>query len=169
MGAPKGREAGDVEMKISQMDLVHAIMNTMQTAGVKDITVRQFNSVIAAANSIIAELEQPTVKATPNMGLVAWLKSDDTGLSSLYMASVLCGHPDFAQYAHPHDPDDFGRCYRFLLAIPHVRTRLNLMAAKSDQWEKLCLNWDELERLYLEESPAGKCPKLYARIQELLK
>jgi hypothetical protein len=153
---------------VSQFDLIQAITKHLLRSGVKAVNPRQYNTIIAAANSIVSELERPTIMATPNMGLVAWLKSDDTGLSSRYMASVLCGHPDYAEYAHPHDPDDFGRCYRFLLAVPAVRSRLNVMATKSDQWEKLCLYWDELEKLYLEESPSGKCQRLHARMHELV-
>ena len=164
---------------ISQMDLVTGILGVLKKHGVKDGNARQFNAVIHAADLIIAEFSRPTRMATPGMGLKAWLASDDTGLSSKHMARFLCdvrvdcdieevrtGKPP-----HPLDPDDFGRCYRFLRAVPLGPERARdvaYMGTSSREWAGLAAAWEELERLYWVELPTGKAPKLYARMQEIL-
>lgn len=43
------------------------------------------------------------------------------------------------------------------------------MAVLSNEWEVLAAHWDELEALYREELPTGRAPKLYDRMQELLR
>lgn len=49
---------------------------------------------------------------------------------------------------HPHDLDDFGRCYRLLQLIPEWRFKLHIMSNVSRQWAKLVENWDEITKLY---------------------
>lgn len=95
-----------------------------------------------------------------------WLKSWDTGQSSL----TIYGFMDSGRTINvsvPHDPADFGRCYRLLKVAPAWRARMWEMGAEIPAWSKLCDAWSELETLFEEESPSGECPKLYARIQEL--
>ena len=92
-----------------------------------------------------------------------WRDGPDTGLSSIaiyekFMAAYV------RDPAHPRDPSDFGRCHRLLAAIPEWRARIGEMAGVSSTWKALVTHWDELEALYLEESPSGQCPKLYARM-----
>lgn len=100
-----------------------------------------------------------------------WLYGPDVGCSSLTIFSVLNsrGHSMNSQWRLdiPHDPDDFGRCYRLLNAIPGWRERLPEVAAKYPRWKPYVAAWEELTRLFEEESPSGKCPKLYQRMQEL--
>jgi hypothetical protein len=79
------------------------------------------------------------------MGLQAWLASDDTGQSSLYMASVLGGFR--RDYAHPRDLDDFGRCSRLLDAVPEFRPRLSEMRDKSPEWAALVDSWEAIEKI----------------------
>lgn len=105
---------------------------------------------------------------------IAWLTGPDTGTSSLTIFSVL-SHGHAAQGAgrrgtpsHPHDPDDFGRCHRLLKAMPEWRSRLGEVAARYPEWAGLVREWADLERLYEEELPKGRAPKLYARMQELI-
>lgn len=129
---------------------------------------RLFQSTIEAANLIVAAYAKPITKASAGMGLTAWLASDDTGISSKTMAAVLCEvHYDKREWSHPYDPDDFGRCHRFLEAVPEARAKLALMGAASPVWAKLVQHWDELTALYLEELPSGKAPRLYDRMKEL--
>lgn len=141
---------------IDQIQLVNAVIKELGKQGVKDANPRQLNTVIASVNSIIKEFQSPTQPATAGMGLQAWLASDDVGQSSLYMASVLCAEmmsvsPSQlrnAPYAHPHDPDDLGRCIRFLQAVPEARDRLRDMEATSKIWKFYVANWGSLESLY---------------------
>lgn len=97
-----------------------------------------------------------------------WATSDDTGNSSLTIFDVL-GHPpgrDFTPSV-PWDPDDFGRCYRLLEVVPEWRERLGKVAQTWPAWAPLVEHWAEMEALYREESPRGRCPKLYALMQKL--
>ena len=128
----------------------------------KDVPLRIFNVILKCANELIFEIERPERKSVPGMGLKAWLQSDDTGLSSKYMAHILCGGPE-TEYALPQDSDDFGRCYRFLLACPSRGT--GRMSECSPQWKYLEKAWPELVRLYEEK----KFEKLNKEIQEAIK
>jgi hypothetical protein len=48
-----------------------------------------------------------------------WLQGRDTGTSSVTICSVITGLPSHhGHYDVPHDPDDFGRCYRLLKLLP---------------------------------------------------
>lgn len=69
--------------------------------------------------------------------------------------------------SHPRDPSDFRRCMGLLEAVPDMRKHLSAMAKVSAVWAALVARWDELERLYAEESPSGRCPKMYALMREL--
>lgn len=102
--------------------------------------------------------------------ILTWLDGDDTGLSSKFLAQLALGNPLPAIH-YPYDPSDFGRCYRFLqvLTEPEQDQVLDLASHRSGEWERLVEYWDELVELYLEELPSGTAPKLYARMQELLK
>jgi hypothetical protein len=100
--------------------------------------------------------------------IINWLQSGDVGLSSKYMASV-CAYPTQARNFHPADPSDFGRCYRFLRAVPEARDNLHRLKDSGAVWAAYVDHWDEMERLYEEEMPTGRAPKLYALMQRLRK
>lgn len=95
-----------------------------------------------------------------------WAKSWDTGQSSMtiynFMARGIVSRPEI-----PHDPSDFGRCYRLLKVAPEWRARMAEMGAVIATWTPYADAWDELERLFEEESPTGMAPILFARLQEL--
>jgi hypothetical protein len=131
---------------ISQMELIAAICEELTCQGVESLVPRQTNAIIRAANAIIAECERAPVQASPGMGLGAWLASDDVGLSSKYMAGVLSGQ-FAAEYAHPADSSDFGRCMRLLEAVPELRDKLDLMRDKSPEWAELVANWERIESM----------------------
>lgn len=161
---------------ISQMDLVNGIMGLITKADEKLVAnPRQINAIIDAADKILEEFKKPDTQAAPNIGLTAWLKTDDTGQSALWIARVLYSSerpdlniPDHGNH-HPQDPSDFGRCYRFLRAVPGSRDRMPLVAGTSEQWDALWSHWDELEKLYEQESPTGSCPVLFDRMKQLFK
>ena len=132
-------------MSINQINLVSAIVKELEKQKFTP-SILHFNAIIKAANDIISECERVPVMATEGMGLSAWLRCDDTGMSSCFMASVLDG--TFSRpYAHPLDLDDFGRCSRLLKAVPEFRNRLTKMSLKSPQWSKLVERWTEIETL----------------------
>ena len=96
----------------------------------------------------------------------AWLRGPDTGLSSKTIWRFMMGVKYGDRDSYPYDPADFGRCYRLLKAFPEWRARIGEMATVAG-WRLLVEHWDELERLYEEEFPSGRAPKLYARMREL--
>lgn len=162
---------------ISQIDLIGAITKHIERKhGQVRCTIRQMNAIIQAATGIVEAFETPETRATPGMGLAAWLRSDDTGRSSELMAATLSpiaqGRPRPCIFAdpddHPHDPDDLGRCIRLLEAVPELRPHVPHMAEVSPVWAALVGRWDELEVLYREEAPSGKAPRCYALMRSLI-
>ncbi len=131
---------------MNQIELISGFCGVIskQKAAVKPSTLQ---IVVDFANKIIADEERPFVHAVPGMGLGAWLLSDDTGSSSIYMAHVLAGGPP-ADHAYPLDCDDFGRCYRFLRAVPDIAGHLYRLEERSPQWKALAEKWPALETLY---------------------
>ena len=130
--------------RINQIELITAIFDGLGRQGAGSASPRKINAVITAANAIIAEYESPDRTSRPGMGLAEWLRSDDTGMSSLFMAWVLCGAPR-AEYARPHDLGDFGRCSRFLDAVPAARLNLPKMRGTGPQWTRLVNRWYPIE------------------------
>ena len=98
----------------------------------------------------------------------AWLFGADTGMSSKTIFGIMTGK-SVGEGSFPWDPDDFGRCYRLLARFPAWRARLPEVVKKYPRWSGLVENWDQLTRLYEEELPKKSAPKLYARMQELIK
>lgn len=147
-----------------QMALVTDILKAVGKQK-KLVKPRIINTIIDCANLIIHEIERPDVPAVPGMGLRAWLKSDDTGLSSLYMACMLANGPKVKR-AYPLDVDDFGRCYRFLRSVEEPERRpLADMSGLSLEWDALVANWLTLEVLFEQPGSNG----VTELIQKILK
>lgn len=102
--------------------------------------------------------------------LANWSTGDDTGLSSRFLSRLALdlevSYPDY-----PCDPSDFGRCYRMVaLLSSEDKNDLFLKAEKaSTKWQTIIENWEELEKLYLEECTGEQwsAPKLYALMKNL--
>lgn len=99
-----------------------------------------------------------------------WPSCGDTGFSSTAIYRHMLGLPQESGASTPWDPADFGRCYRLLTApwAAPWRARIGEMAQYRG-WSALANHWDELERLYEEETANadGRAPRLYARMREL--
>ncbi len=133
---------------INQIQLISDIQEMLgQKYPDLKLNTRQFNAVIKASALLSDEINKKTQSAEEGMGLLAWLASDDVGMSSKYMAQVLAGIPGEREYAHPYDPSDFKRCQKLLIAVPELKGRLHLMAEESDVWAGLLEDWDEISRL----------------------
>ena len=104
-----------------------------------------------------------------NENVNAWLQDGERGISSEAIVSKLAGINISGKWGllAPCDPSDFKRCMDLLKAVPEFRPRLQEMSEVSEYWKLLVKNWDELDRLYLEECETGSCPKLYDRMKEL--
>jgi len=112
-----------------------------------------------------------TKRAAPGASVREWLASEDTGASSRTICHVLSGEPCLSRSGagYPLDPDDFGRCHRLLELFPAWRERLDEVATRYPGWAPLVREWDALEAMFVEELPTGRAPKMYARMQELLR
>lgn len=107
-----------------------------------------------------------------------WLASDDTGISSKTIYRHMLGYP-VLQPGYPHDPSDFGRCYRLLALMPAWRARMGEMAAFGKEWARLAAAWDGLTALYEAEvdvsvlphrakSKDGMARRLYDRMKDVI-
>lgn len=154
--------------RIDQIAMLAAIWKELERQGITHLDQGAMNVTVEAADRLVAELQRERSYPGAGAGLTDWLAGDDTGMSSLFMAKVLCGAKVRDRGAsYPLDPDDFGRCYRFTLAVPGTRERISEMAATHPVWAAYAKHWDEMERLFLEESPTRRAPKLYALMQSL--
>jgi hypothetical protein len=163
-----------MSLLINQIQLVSAIFTELdrQHPGAQ-VSPRQLNECIRAANIIVEAMRIDDKLAQQGMGLAAWLASDDTGISSLTMAAVMYQDGRLRdaknRWCHPWDAGDFGRCHRFLEAVPGSRDLLPKMRDVSPVWAALVDRWDDITALYLEEKATGtKAPKCYALINELV-
>jgi hypothetical protein len=165
-----------MKFHVEQMSLSTAIMTEIdrqaKERGIPALALDayQLNAIFKGATAIVEEIARELKDSAPGKGLRQWLDSDDTGMSSMAMAHHLCGAPlrdGDSGKNHPLDPSDFGRCHRFLEAVPDARDRMLKMAAVSAAWARLIGAWDELTKLYLEEVPSGMAPRLYDRMKEL--
>ena len=81
-----------------------------------------------------------------------WEKYGERGMSSDYMAKVFkSGNSQFIddrEVHHPHDGDDFSRCYMLIKMAPGLKQYMHLLGKKSDVWEKLVINWDALTEAF---------------------
>ncbi len=111
---------------------------------------------------LLGEVPKPTEEGQAH----AWLDNGDTGISSKTIWGALM-KSSFDYEDVPHDPADFGRCYRLLKVMPEWRARLPEVAALHPEWKPFVDAWDELTTLYEAELPNGTAPKLYQRMQEL--
>ncbi|WP_272675416.1 hypothetical protein [Providencia sp. PROV146] len=152
-------------MHINQIDLIAAISSEVEKQ-IPDIPAepRYMNAIIKAANLVCEEFKKPLVKTSEGMGLTAWIASDDVGLSSKYMASVLSGQFSAPNH-YPWDGADLGRCIRLLVAVPELASQLHEMKACSPQWSAVIDNWDKWKELY----EAGEGKELYQEIKSVYK
>lgn len=99
-----------------------------------------------------------------------WLMSDDTGLSSKYLAGILLAADSEVvdRINYPHDPSDFGRCLR-LVRLLDCRDEIEVMSYVSFEWDAVVRNWDRWAELYDQaERTDGKSTELYWEMVEAL-
>lgn len=116
------------------------------------------------------------MNATTCSRALEWIVGDDTGVSSKAIWAHMMGtKPESWCFGnHPHDPDDFGRCYRLLCRIPEWRQRIGEMATLGPEWDALSAAWDELEALWEREiGPGverryGSAPEICMRMREII-
>ena len=89
-----------------------------------------------------------------------WIKSGDRGISSetIYWAYHQTG---MIGADIPYDPDDFSRCRKLFDLMPEWRADLSEIVGIYEWYRPFVDRWDEMDRLWDEEAPTKKCPKLY--------
>lgn len=114
------------------------------------------------------------VKLTGVMTPIQWITQGEVGTSSKTIWSVMMGAVSGVNrcgfqtgYDTPRDPSDFRRCYLLLKLFPEWRNRLGEVSSVFPKYTPMVNRWAEMEALWLEESPSGKCPKLYDLMQQL--
>ena len=98
-----------------------------------------------------------------------WAVHGEHGVSSKTMFRYLCDNVIVPlQYeSHPHDPDDFRRCYLLLKAVPQFRSKLGRMKNVSPTWSRLVDNWDKLTEMLEEQMQTKKPNGMYEFMQKL--
>lgn len=97
----------------------------------------------------------------------SWIIEGEVGTSSKTMWLALMGivtrprRLDSFEVGIPHDPDDFRRCLLLIEAVPEWEGQLQKVADVFPAWQPYIREWQTMKRLYQEESPYGKCPRLY--------
>jgi len=103
---------------------------------------------------------EPTPK-TPE----EWRQGRDVGISSMTIYYVMTGIGAPHRFDVPHDPEDFGRCFRLLNLFPEWRARLSEIAARFPAWTALIQDWTQLEEVYRRDLPTGRSKELYQMIK----
>ncbi len=92
-----------------------------------------------------------------------WLKSHDTGLSSLTIFCVMLGMStdlEGGYYDLPRDPSDFGRCYRLIERFPEFKADMYILRHISLEWKNFVDNYDVLVDLYINFDDTDKMYKV---------
>jgi hypothetical protein len=83
--------------------------------------------------------------------IITWLLRGKVGASSKTMLSWYLDRSSEDAY-YPLDGSDFGRCLGFLAAVPAAAEDMSIYAAISPVWARLVGRWEEIKRLYVEET-----------------
>lgn len=126
--------------------------------------------VVAAINAFVkmhAHCKEGDFKEPETNTPEAWLRGRDTGISSQTIYAVMMNQHLRNHYDVPHDPEDFGRCYRLLKLFPAWRERLGEVVARFPAWGPIVREWDRIQELYEAELSSGTAPKCYELMQQL--
>lgn len=95
-----------------------------------------------------------------------WLCHGMTNIASETLCKHLTGRGVIlrAEYNHPRNPAELGRCIRFLDFVPQARQSLSKMRAVSPAWDAVIGKWGMLEHAWREGVKSGK----FDRVSELL-
>lgn len=140
-------------LHVRQMELISAISNELSRQHPDlPFDVGVYNSIISAANLVIDECKRERVIANKPMTPTEWLASDDVGMSSRYLLSLLTDEVLFkAEYAIPHDADDLGRCIR-MVEVCNMHDSIQKLGKQEGKWKEIGKSWAYLNKLYSEKS-----------------
>lgn len=137
--------------------------------GVKSLPIEPAAAMLKAFIKTHARCTTKTYTEPPIKKPSDWARGRDIGVSAGSIYTAMTGdYSPCGRYDVPHDPADFGRCYRLLNYFPEWRSRMANLSRKWPIWEPFVTHWSELEALYVEELPTGTAPRLYEAMQRLL-
>ena len=97
-----------------------------------------------------------------------WLNGRDTGTSSLTIYAVMMNTPSpHNRYDVPHDPADFGRCYRLLNLFHDWKPRMVEVASRFPTWKPFVREWDKLTEMFEKALATNTGEEMYRFMQEL--
>jgi len=134
---------------VDQMALVSAISNELTNQNPNlPFEAALYNKVIEAANLVVNECKRERIYSTSGMTPQQWLDSDDVGISSRYMITVLAnlGFP-VPDGDTPRDMADLGRCIRMVEACD-LESEISRLFKMGDKWKLIAENWGQLKSLY---------------------
>lgn len=142
----KMRAVLEGEAEANELDLYRQAISEAANAE------RRHADALAENRRLRAEVERLRVNADDRERALRWIAGDDSGASSEAIALHMAGMKPRRKYvAHPHDPDDLGRCLRLLRQVPSWACRIGEMAAYSPEWAALCDEWGSLAAMMQEE------------------
>lgn len=105
------------------------------------------------------------------MTLNEWIVKGEVGISSKTMWAAITGAVTTGdkgwKFDVPHDPDDFRRCLKFVTDCGIDDEQMLLVKNVFPWFAPFIDNWGKMLKLWIEESPKGRCPKLYDYMQDL--
>ena len=108
--------------------------------------IKAFKSLHNDCPQTWTEPEADQTKSTQEKAMW-WIANGDVGMSSKTMWNFFMKNKQFP-INHPHDPDDFSRCYKLLEAVPEWKILVPRLAVLSKEWKALSENWDKLTEMY---------------------
>ena len=138
---------------VDQIALMTAITKELtRQRSTSDVDTALYNKIIEASRLIADECQRERTYATPEMTPQQWLESDDVGMSSRYMITVLAnlGFP-MPDGDIPLDADDLGRCIRMVEAC-NLKSEIPRLFEMGDSWKRIAENWDKLNDLYKKDN-----------------
>jgi len=165
-------------MKISKMRLTCKCGNIFDAETVTDapiaVALASMKAIFcpkcgASAKKLLLGGElpgKPDVSAPLEVRAWWWIENGDVGTSSKTFYGVFVGslneRPDV-----PHDPEDFNRCRKLFDLIPEWRAEISKVTNFYPWLAPFVDHWDEMDRLFDEEFPTKRAPKLYLLMQQL--
>lgn len=127
-------------------------INYPQPINMVTAMMSQFNKDHKACKPTWTEPTNATIEKSELENAVWWAENGEHGMSSKAMFNCLSKNLNICKFGNyentPSDPDDFGRCYKLLKAVPQWRLRLIELSVLSTGWKNLVENWDVLEKMY---------------------
>lgn len=124
--------------------------------------------VTAAMNAFVRVHKRckPGQFTEPPVSVDTWPDSRDTGVSSATIYYVFTGRKVYDSFDVPHDPGDFGRCYRLLKKAPLWKSQLSKVSEKFPVWLPFVREWPKLEDMY-EEALNGNDASFFEGVKEM--